>query len=274
MGNLLINRSFNLFGLEIAYYGVLIALGMLVAILIACYTVRYRGLKSDDIIILALIVLPLSIIGARLYYVAFTYKDYHYTFLEILRTRDGGMAIYGGLIGGFIGILIYKFIFKKNLLAICDVVVPSLIIAQGIGRWGNFINQEAYGNLITNPAFQWFPFGVYIDASHSITGQADWFMATFFYESFLNFIGFFILYFTLRNNRINGIPTATYFVYYGAVRFLVEGLRTDSLYTWFLGLRVSQIVSLALVILGVVWISIVYIKKYQDKKKMKVLEKS
>lgn len=243
-------NGFTLFGIEIKFYGIIIALGMLIGIVIAVYNTKFRSLKPDDIYTLALYVLPLSIIGARLYYVAFS--SYQYTFMEILNLRDGGLAIYGGVIGGALGVLLYCLIHKKNFIKIADVAVISLILGQAVGRWGNFFNQEAYGYEVTSSAWQWFPFAVYIEQS------ATWHMATFFYESFFNFIIFFLLLFLIRKIKKDGIITALYFVLYGLVRVFVEGLRTDSLY-WG-DFRVSQVLSAILVVGGIIAIIFIILK--------------
>lgn len=162
--NNLINmvNGFTIFGLEIKFYGIIIALGMLLGIIVATKNTKFRNLKADDIYTLALYVLPLAIIGARLYFVAF--YDYDYTFWEIFDIKSGGLAIYGGVIGGAAGALLFCLIHKKKFLNISDVAVISLILGQGIGRWGNFFNQEAYGYEVTNKALQWFPYAVYIEA--------------------------------------------------------------------------------------------------------------
>lgn len=243
-------NGFSIFGIEIKFYGIIIAFGMLIGIIIAVYNTRFRSLKPDDIYTLALYVLPLSIVGARLYYVLFS--SHQYSFLEMLNLRDGGLAIYGGVIGGAIGVLLFCLIHKKNFFKISDVAAISLILGQVIGRWGNFFNQEAYGYEVTSPAWQWFPFAVYIEQNSA------WHMATFFYESFFNFIIFFILLFLIRKIKKDGIITSLYFILYGIVRVVVEGLRTDSLY-WG-QIRVSQILSAILIVCGIITIIFIILK--------------
>lgn len=258
------NPGFSIFGLHIAWYGVIIAVGMIIAIFIAIKNAKQRGLKKDDILNIALIVIPLSIIGARLYYVLFF--DHTYTFWEIFQIWNGGMAIYGGIIGGAIGILIYCLVKKKNFLDFADIIVPALILAQGIGRWGNFVNQEAYGYAVENSAMQWFPFAVFI--------QSDglWHLATFFYESLWNLVGFELLMLILYKFKNRGVPTASYLIFYGMGRFWIEGLRTDSLFLFGTGIRVSQALSLLLVIGGVIWLTVLVIKKYKKSPKKEVLK--
>ncbi len=237
--------GFSVFGFEIKFYGVIIALGMLVGILVAIRNTKERGLKKDDIYTLALYVLPLAIIGARLYFVAF--YPYNQPFWEVIfDIRGGGMAIYGGIIGGAVGVLLFCLIHKKNFLKVADIAVISLILGQAIGRWGNFINQEAYGYEVINAGMQWFPFAVYIEANQA------WHMATFFYESFFNLLIFFALHYLLKKIKIDGIVTGLYFVLYGFVRVIVEGLRTDSLYWGSTGIRVSQLLSAFLIVGGII----------------------
>lgn len=252
--------GFSIFGFEIKFYGIIIAVGMLIGIIIAIKNTKYRNLKPDDIYTVALFILPLSIIGARAYYCIFS--PYSYSFLEFLDIRSGGMAIYGGVIGGAIGITLYCVIFKKNFLDSADVAVVSLILGQAIGRWGNFFNQEAFGYEITNSAWQWFPFGVFIEST------STWHLATFFYESMCNFAVFAILMVLIRKTHSKGIIMASYFIGYGLVRVLIEGLRTDSLY-WG-PLRVSQILSGLLVLAGIIIILVIkLIPRWKKSKEQK-----
>jgi phosphatidylglycerol:prolipoprotein diacylglycerol transferase len=246
-------NGFSIFGIDIAFYGVIIAFGMLLGIIIAGKNTKYRKLEKDDIYTLALYVLPLAIIGARLYFVIF----YPYTepFLQVIfDIKGGGLAIYGGVIGGAIGAFLFCLIHKKNFIRVTDVAVISLILGQAIGRWGNFINQEAYGNIVTNPSLQWFPFAVFIDAENA------WHMATFFYESFFNLIIFATLMILIRKIKIDGVITSLYFVLYGFVRLVVEGFRTDSLYIGETSIRVSQLLSGILIIGGIIALIILIIK--------------
>ncbi len=252
--------GFSLFGFEIKFYGLIMALSMLMGIILACVLCKKRGLKSDDIIMLALIMLPCAVIGARIYYCVFF--DYDYSFKDLFNLRQGGLAIYGGIIGGIIGIIIFCLIKKKIKLVpvVFDIVVPCLILGQVIGRWGNFFNQEAYGELITNSKLQWFPFAVYIEAEQA------WYQATFFYESLWNFVGLFILISVYYRTKGNGITTATYLIWEGIGRMWVEGLRSDSLYIKGTNIRVSQMLSGVMLIIGL-GIIIYHIIKYCKRRK-------
>ena len=254
-------NGFKIFGFDIKFYGILMATAMALGVLIACFNSSKRNLKSDDILCLACFVLPLAVIGARVYYFIFS-LDYYTSFWQIFEVWNGGLAIYGGVIGGAIGILIYCLIYKKNFLDVADVVVPSLIFGQALGRWGNFFNQEAYGTIVTNESYQWFPFAVYIE------NEQAWHLATFFYESIWNLLVFIVLLLLLRKSNIKqrGVITGFYFILYGIGRIFIEGLRTDSLYIG--SIRVSQLLSGILILVGILLILIPYIiNKKKNKKK-------
>lgn len=241
---------------EIKFYGLIMALSMLFGIILASKLAKKHGIKSDDIILLALIALPCAVVGARLYYCFF--YEYNYSFWELFDLRQGGLAIYGGVIGGLIGVIIFCAI-KKNvkiLGVICDICVPCLLLGQAIGRWGNFFNQEAYGNLITNENLQWFPFAVWIEDKRA------WYQATFFYESLWNFIGVIILIKIYNSSKVTGTTTASYLIWYGIGRAFIEGLRSDSLYIGTTGIRVSQLLSIFLVIAGLV---VLVVNQYKKK---------
>ena len=255
-----IPQGFLLFGKEIRFYGIISALAYFLGVLITCLIAKKRGFRSDDILTLACYVIPLAIIGARVYYVLFNLKEYT-SFVEVLEIWKGGLAFYGGLIGGALGVGIYCLIHKKNFFALIDLIAVAMILSQAIGRWGNFFNQEAYGAPVTNPKLQWFPFSVYIDESHVLAGQtAGWYQATFFYESMWNLATFAVL-FTLLNKvkfKANGMVAAYYLVLYGTGRCIIEGLRTDSLYIG--PIRVSQLLSGVFIALGLTYIIVNSIK--------------
>ena len=255
-------EGFFIGSLEIKFYGLIMAVSMLLGVLLACKLAKKRGIKSDDIFMLALIVFPCSIVGARLYYCFF--YEYNYTFWELFNIRQGGLAIYGGVIGGVVGIVIYSLIKKdwKIIFILIDVCAPCLILGQALGRWGNFFNQEAYGNLITNGKYQFFPFGVWIE------DEQAWFQATFFYESVWNLIGLGILLFVYNKSKLTGTTTASYLIWYGVGRTWIEGLRSDSLYLGSTGIRVSQLLSALLIIIGLIVLAF-NIYKYIKLKKRK-----
>lgn len=260
----LIADGFSFFGLfYIRFYGLLMACAMLIALFVSLHLCKKRGIDPADFVTLAIIIIPLSIIGARLYYVIFSGESY--SFLEIFNFVDGvrGLAIYGGVIGGFVGILIFCLI-KKNFKIVpvlCDIIAPSLLLGQAIGRWGNFFNQEAFGYVVNNPAWQWFPFSVFV--------EGEWHLATFFYESIWNLLGAILLYIIFFKSKKTGTTTAMYFIIYGIGRTFIEGLRTDSLYLWGSQIRVSQVLSVVLVIVGIA----ILIYNYARQKKAKKYEK-
>lgn len=253
-----IPSGFNLFGLEIKFYGIISALSYLLGVVITCLLAKKRGFKVDDILTLALYVIPLAIIGARVYYVLFSLDKYT-NFVDVFKIWEGGLAFYGGLIGGAIGVGLYCLIHKKNVFALFDLIAVAMIFAQGVGRWGNFLNQEAFGYEVTNPDWQWFPFAVYIE------NLGEWHLATFFYESLWDFATFAVLLTMLLkvNFKGPGVVGASYFVLYGIGRAWIEGLRTDSLY-WG-SLRVSQVLSIIFIIFGLSLI-IAYMIKHRRKK--------
>ena len=246
--SMLLNPGFSFFGLwEIKWYGVIMACSMLAGIILAFYTCKKKGYKTDIIFDLALAILPLAIVGARVYFCIFYGVD---SFAEAIAIWNGGMAIYGGVIGGVIGVFIVSRVKKIPFLDLCDIAAPCLILGQCLGRWGNFVNQEAYG--YATESLQFFPFSVFIENCNQAVctcGGSGWHMATFFYESFWNAIGVAVLLIVLNKVKIRGITTASYFIYYGFGRAVIEGMRTDSL--MFLGLRVSQWLSILLILLGV-----------------------
>ena len=251
-----IPSGFDIFGWRINFYGITSALSYLLGIIIACIVAKKRGFKFEDIITLACYVIPLAIIGARLYYVLFR-LDYYTNFWDIFKIWEGGLAFYGGLIGGALAVLLYCLIHKKSFFALIDIIAPALICGQALGRWGNFFNQEAYGFYISDPKWQWFPFGVYIDRCTQpdcTCSGSGWHLATFFYESLWNFITFAILMYLLYrvNFKRNGMVAAYYLILYGLGRMFIEGLRTDSLYLG--SIRISQLLSVVFIILGLAMI--------------------
>ena len=230
------------------WYSTLIVLGMALALLLASKEEKRLGLQKDTAVDLALCVIPCGIIGARLYYVAFSWRFFAGDPLRILRIWEGGLAVYGGVLGGLLAALVFSRIRKIPLATLTDIMVPGLVLAQAIGRWGNYFNMEAYGAVITNPAWQFFPVGVLIPEG----GGHIWHMATFFYESMWN-LGVFIALMCLRKRAFRRFDlTCWYFLLYGAGRFVIEGLRTDSL-TVFGGFRVSQLLSAGMVLFALIW---------------------
>lgn len=245
MHNYAIENLFGIQGFNIAWYGIIIGCGMVLAVLLADYRAKKQGYNTDLIYDFILPGIVISIICARLYYVVFEWEEYASNPMKIFAIREGGLAIYGGVLGGIIWAMIFC---KKNkfpFLKLADIAIPSLVLGQIIGRWGNFMNQEAFGNIITNPKLQFFPYGVYIDRLQ------EWHQATFFYESLWNTILLILMFIVFKRVKKSGYMLVMYFIGYGTGRFLIEGLRTDSLYI-LPGIRVSQMLSLILVAIGVI----------------------
>lgn len=248
MDRFIVHDLFGIEGFNIAWYGVIIGVGMIIAVTIAAFRAVKDGYQSDLIIDFILFAIPIGIVCARLYYVIFEWEYYGQNLSKIFAIREGGLAIYGGVIGGLITAIVFCKVNKFSLLKLLDLVMPSLLLGQAIGRWGNFMNQEAFGNLITNPDLQFFPYGVYIER------LGEWHQATFFYESMSNLILFILMMLIVRKVKKDGWMIVMYFMGYGCIRFFVEGLRADSLYL-IPGVRVSQLLSAALIGigLGIAW---------------------
>ena len=248
MDRFIIHNLFGIEGFNIAWYGVIIGFGMVLATCVAAWHAQKAGYKSDLIIDFVLFAVPIAIICARIYYVIFEWEYYSQDLSRIFAIREGGLAIYGGVIGGVVTAIVFCKIQKFPLLKLMDFAMPSLLLGQIIGRWGNFTNQEAFGNLITNPDLQFFPYGVFID------DLQEWHQATFFYESAANLVLFVIMMIVARRAKKDGWMTVLYLVGYGAIRCFIEGLRADSLYL-IPGVRVSQVLSAVLIVvgLGIAW---------------------
>ena len=251
-------KGFSIFGLEITFYGILMASAFILAFFIVRYLLKKsEGLGSEVVLDLLLIIFPLSIIGARIYYVIFSNRAW--SFLEIISVWDGGLAIYGGIIGGLIGVIIYALIKKINILKLTDAIVPALILGQAIGRIGCYFSGCCFGLEVTNPNLMWFPLSTQIDGV--------WHLSTFFYESFWNFIGFILTLIVYNKVKQNGLTTGIYLSFYGLGRFFIEGLRGDSLY---LGtLRVSQVLSIVLFFIGIFLIVYSFVFKKGQKSEQK-----
>lgn len=225
--------------LGIPWYSLLIVTGIVIALFIAIHEERRLHLPQDTALDFALWAIPLALIGARLYYVFFQWDYYVDDLLSIFNLRAGGMAIYGGLIGGAIAARIVARRKKISTLAILDIVAPGLVLAQAIGRWGNYINMEAYGLRISNESLQFFPFAVEIP----VGSVWYWHMATFFYESMWCLIVFAVLWFVRRRTQRTGDTFLFYLLLYCAGRTVIEGLRDDSLTFFNEFVRISQIFS-------------------------------
>ena len=234
---------------------------MLLAVLTGIYLSLRESKKHEmydfisDLITYAII---FGIIGARLYYVIFNFSEYQNNLLSIFKIWEGGIAIYGAIIGGLIAIIYLANKKKQSIIKTTDIIAPNLLLAQAIGRWGNFFNQEAHGGAVTLEFLQSLHLPNFIIEGMHINGT--YYHPTFLYESIWCIIGFIIIILIRKlTKRKDGIMTCSYFIWYGIGRFVIEGLRTDSLY---LGhFRISQIVSIILIIVGIIGIIISFTKE-------------
>lgn len=218
----------------IAWYAVIICIGMILSVLYIMWRAKQNDIKTDHILDMALVVIPLGIIGARLYYVLTSLERFH-SFWEILNLRTGGLAIYGGIIGGAIGVIIMARVKKISFFCLADMICPGVLIGQILGRWGNFFNAEAYGGETTLP----WRMGLYRG------GEWIFVHPTFLYESLWNLLGFLLInwYYGFKkektHKKYDGEIFLMVFGWYGFGRMLIEGLRTDSLYVG--PFRISQV---------------------------------
>jgi prolipoprotein diacylglyceryl transferase len=227
--------AFSIFGIDVMWYGVLISSGVLLGVIIALREAKRTGFKEDNLLDFLLYAIPAGIVGARAYYVIFSWDYYSRNLSQIVNIRNGGLAIHGAVIAGIITAVIFCKKRKINVFQLIDLVAPSLILGQAIGRWGNFINQEAHGGPTD------LPWGIIVD------GQKV--HPTFLYESIIDFCIFiFLIWFRKHKKVTDGQLFGLYLILYSAGRYFVEGLRTDSL--MFMGMRVAQLISIALILIG------------------------
>lgn len=243
------NVAFTIPGTDfnIYWYGILIALGFSIALVYALRNAEHHGIDKDKMIDVVLVGFVTAIIGARGYYVIFS--DHVYTsFREVIAIHDGGLAIYGGIIGALLGGGIMCLIRKVNVLAMFDLAMPGFLIGQSIGRWGNFLNQEAYGYATGS---DWF--GMTGSKISQVMGE-ELVHPCFLYESLWCAACFFLLWRISKNRKFDGQIFSLYMILYSAGRFFIEGLRTDSLYIdlIFVKMRVSQVLAAALVLAGII----------------------
>ena len=221
-------RTFSLGPLTIHLYGIAIGLGLILAVIYACRRSKEFGLKEDDILDGVLWITPFAIICARIYYVAFSWKDYADNPLSVFAIWEGGIAIYGSVIGAVIGVIV---LCKVKKLKIATLL--GFFIGQILGRWGNFFNREAFGAATDS----FFRMGLY----NTVTGSWEYYHPTFLYESVWNLVGFILLHFLSKRRKYDGQIALGYCAWYGLGRCFIEGLRVDSLY-WG-PFRVSQVLA-------------------------------
>ena len=254
-----ISSQIKIFGLSIHWYGVIIAIGMSLSIIYAYFVAKKFGINRNNMIDVIIIGIVCGIAGARLYYVIFSIDSFSGDFLKIFDLRTGGLAIYGGVIFAFLGGYFGCKWKKVKFLPMADVAAIGFLLGQGIGRWGNFFNIEAYG-VQTD-----LPWGM---TSSAIPLALQPVHPTFLYESTWCILGFFAFNFFLKYRKFDGQIILMYMAWYGFERFFVEGLRTDSLWLVPDVIRVSQLISLILLVFSVftlLYMFLVYMKKHPDK---------
>ncbi len=230
--------AFEVFGLAIRWYGILMATAIFVGIVLASKEAKKLGLPDDLVTDIVLYTVPAGIIGARAYYVIFSWDYYQGDIMRMLNIRGGGLAIHGAIIGAMLAGYVYAKVKKLDFWQLTDMVAPSLIIGQAIGRWGNFANQEAHGGPTD------LPWGIMVEGVKV--------HPTFLYESIWNLLVFTFLVKYRKNKKFEGELIAIYFVLYSIGRFMIEGLRTDSL---MIGpLRMAQVISLGFIAVFGAWI--------------------
>ena len=228
-------KTFSIGPLTIHYYGLIIAVGLVLAVLYACRRSKEFGVNEDTLIDGVLWVTPFAILCARAYYCIFSWESYADDPISVLYIWEGGLAIYGGVIGAVIGIIVFCKVRKIKIPVILDMVALGFLIGQSIGRWGNFMNREAFG--AETGSF------LRMGLMNAYTGEVTYYHPTFLYESVWNAVGFVLLHKLSKRRKYDGQVALGYAAWYGLGRAIIEGLRTDSLY---LGpIRVSQLLAAA-----------------------------
>ena len=241
--------AFKIFNFDIYWYSICILIGVILAYILIILESKKHKMDKNEMADLIIYTLLVGILGARLYYVLFNLEYYLTSPIEILKIHNGGLAIHGGIIAGLI--FLYYYVQKKdiNLFRVLDIVAPTILLAQAVGRWGNFFNQEAYGSKTTLEALQNMHLPNFIIQGMNINNS--YYYPTFLFESILCLIGF-ILIMVIRNKKKDirlGFQIGIYFIWYGILRFFIEILRQDSL--MILNFKMAQFVSIISILLGV-----------------------
>lgn len=235
--------GFHIGSFEVRFYGLIIALGLILAVVYALSRKEQFGISEDDLMDGVLWIAPFAIVCARLYYCAFEWDMYKDNPISILYIWEGGLAIYGAVIGAAIGVIIHcKLIKKISVLAVLDLVSLGFMIGQMLGRWGNFFNREAHGG-VTDSFLR-------MGLIHPELGIGEYYHPTFLYESLWNLVGFILIHFLSKKRKYDGQVALYYVAWYGLGRALIEGLRTDSL--WWGNFRVSQVLAAGSCLIAVV----------------------
>lgn len=244
--------AFSVFGKDIYWYGVIIAAGFVLAVVYALARGRQFGLTDDNILDMLFAAVPTAIVCARAYYCLFNWKHYAADPVSVLYIWEGGLAIYGGVIGAVAAVLVFCKVRKLPAGPLMDIGGLGLLIGQMIGRWGNFMNREAHGAVTDS----FLKMGI-ADSGGTVT----YYQPTFLYESVWNLVGFLLLHFYSKRRKFDGEIFALYVAWYGLGRAWIEGLRTDSLYLFGTGIRVSQLLAIVSFLGAVGYLVWVYRKK-------------
>ena len=245
--------AFTVFGKDVYWYGIIIALGFALAVIYGMRRVKAFGLTEDNILDMLFVAVPSAIVCARLYYCIFNWKAYASNPISVLYIWEGGIAIYGAVIGAVVSVLIFCKVKKMPFGPYGDIGALGLLIGQMVGRWGNFMNREAHGEFYDG----FLKMG--IDTGN---GEVLYYHPTFLYESVWNLIGFILLHFYSKKRKFDGEVFILYVAWYGLGRAWIEGLRTDSLYLFGTGIRVSQFLAAASAVLAIA--ILVYIRKVKE----------
>lgn len=244
------NHSYiEIFGIQIYWYAIIIVIGMVSAFFVISLLFKRRNMSPDLFLTFFVICLPIAIVTTRLFY-CITDGMPITEWFSFESIRKGGLSIVGGIIGGAASVAAVCYFKKVNFLRVGDCVVVGLLLAQSIGRWGNFVNQEVYGGLVENPALQWFPLAVFIE------GKGEWHYAFFFYESMVTLTASILLFLNAWKNpyKPNGVNSACYFIVYGLTRSIMEPLRDNTFILQGGGVPWSLVFSLLMFIAGVTWL--------------------
>lgn len=228
------NIAFNILGIDIYWYAILIVTAIVIGIFWCKFHDSRYGIKFDNIIDLLIFVLPISFICARIYYCAFAWQEFSTDIFDFFNFRRGGLAIYGGLIGGTITTFVFCKVKKIAFLDLIDFIIPVVSLGQAIGRWGNFFNKEAYGTSTNS----------FLKMEIIENGKLIYVHPTFLYESLVTFFCFILLSILSKKRQYKGEITLIYLIIYSFARMIIEGIRTDSLMLY--DVRISQVLSLVI----------------------------
>ena len=233
-----INRvAFSVFGKDIYWYSIILAAAVITVFILCCRRGAKKGYKEDTFIDLCFIILIPGIIGARILFVLSNWNSYANDLWSVFYIWEGGLAILGGFITAIPCYIIYCVKKNINFWELLDIIAPCFALAQAIGRWGNFVNQELYGSVVTNPSLQFFPFAVFIDATN------HWHMATFFYESVWSLVTFIVLSLLGRKKHEKGDIFLLYIVFYSVIRIILDGIKLQ-------GTLTNQLICVGMIIIA------------------------